>query len=55
MSWEVLTMRSATSFFNPALARSDLRRYWPALFLYVGCGSFSCRFSCGFRHDGTIS
>ena len=36
MSWEVLTMRSATSFFNPALARSDLRRYWPALFLYVG-------------------
>ena len=36
MSWEVLTMRSATSFFNLALARSDLRRYWPALFLYVG-------------------
>ena len=36
MSWEVLTMRSATSFFNPALARSDLRRYWPVLFLYVG-------------------
>lgn len=29
-------MRSATSFFNPALARSDLRRYWPILFLYVG-------------------
>ena len=29
-------MRSATSFFNPALARSDLRRYWPVLFLYVG-------------------
>ena len=25
MSWEVLTMRSVTSFFNPALARSDLR------------------------------
>ena len=36
MSWEVLTMRSATSFFNGAIARSDLRRYWPALFLYVG-------------------
>lgn len=36
MSWEVLTMRSATSFFNPALARSDLRRYWPVLFLYAG-------------------
>lgn len=29
-------MRSATSFFNGAIARSDLRRYWPALFLYVG-------------------
>lgn len=29
-------MRSATSFFNPALARSDLRRYWPVLFLYAG-------------------
>ena len=27
MSWEVLTMRSVTSFFNPALARSDLRRH----------------------------
>lgn len=36
MSWEVLTMRSATSFFNGAIARSDLRRYWPVLFLYVG-------------------
>ena len=36
MSWEVLTMRSAKSFFNGAIARSDLRRYWPALFLYVG-------------------
>lgn len=28
-------MRSATSFFNRAIARSDLRRYWPALFLYT--------------------
>ena len=28
MSWEVLTMRSATSFFNPALARSDLLDRW---------------------------
>ena len=36
MSWEVLTMRSAKSFFNGAIARSDLRRYWPVLFLYVG-------------------
>lgn len=35
MSWEVLTMRSVTSFFNPALARSDLRRHWPVLFLYT--------------------
>lgn len=28
-------MRSVTSFFNPALARSDLRRHWPILFLYT--------------------
>ena len=35
MSWEVLTMRSVTSFFNPALARSNLRRHWPILFLYT--------------------
>ena len=35
MSWEVLTMRSVTSFFNPALARSDLRRHWPIPFLYT--------------------
>lgn len=36
MSWEVLTMRSAKSFFNPTIARSDLRHYWPMLFCYVG-------------------
>lgn len=36
MSWEVLTMRSAKSFFNPTIARSDLRYYWPMLFGYVG-------------------
>lgn len=36
MSWEVLTMRSAKSFFNPTIARSDLRHYWPLLFGYVG-------------------
>lgn len=36
MSWEVLTMRSAKSFFNPTIARSDLRHYWPVLFGYVG-------------------
>lgn len=47
MSWEVLTMRSATSFFNPALARSDLRRYWPALFLYVGLWIIFLPCSCG--------
>lgn len=29
-------MRSAKSFFNGAIARSDLRRYWPVLFLYAG-------------------
>lgn len=36
MSWEVLTMRSAKSFCDPTIARSDLRHYWPLLFLYVG-------------------
>lgn len=36
MSWEVLTMRSTKSFFNPTIARSDLRHYWPLLFGYVG-------------------
>lgn len=29
MSWEVPTMKSATSFFNGALFRSNLRRFWP--------------------------
>lgn len=29
-------MRSAKSFFNPTIARSDLRHYWPLLFGYVG-------------------
>ena len=29
MSWEVPTMKSATSFFNPTLFRSNLRRFWP--------------------------
>lgn len=47
MSWEVLTMRSVTSFFNPALARSDLRRHWPILFLYTPpSGWWRCRCSC---------
>lgn len=46
MSWEVLTMRSVTSFFNPALARSDLRRHWPILFLYTAIWMVACRCSC---------
>ena len=36
MRWEVPTMRSATSFFDKTLARSDLRHYWPILFVYSG-------------------
>ena len=35
MSWEVLTMRSATSFFDKTTARSDLRRHWPIAFIYT--------------------
>ena len=34
MSWEVPTMRSATSFFNPALSKSLLRRFWPLTAFY---------------------
>lgn len=29
-------MRSATSFFDKTLARTDVRRYWPLLFVYTG-------------------
>ena len=29
MSWEVSTMRCGTSFFNPTVYRSCLKRYWP--------------------------
>ena len=29
MNWEVLTMQSATSFFNRALFRKNLQRFWP--------------------------
>lgn len=47
MSWEVLTMRSAKSFFNGAIARSDLRRYWPVLFLYVGLWLLFLPIPCG--------
>ena len=35
MRWEVPTMRSATSFFDKATARSDLRRHWPIAFIYT--------------------
>ena len=34
MNWEVLTMRSATSYFK-TLVRSDLRHYWPICFGYT--------------------
>ena len=35
MRWEVPTMRSATSFFDKTIARSDLRRHWPIAFIYA--------------------
>lgn len=35
MRWEVPTMRSATSFFDKTIARSDLRRHWPIAFVYT--------------------
>ena len=35
MSWEVWSMPRKTSFCNRALLRSDVKRYWPLLFLYV--------------------
>ena len=28
-------MRSATSFFDKTLVRTDVRRYWPLLFVYT--------------------
>ena len=34
MNWEVLTMRSVTSYFK-TLVRSDLRHYWPICFAYT--------------------
>ena len=34
MRWEARTMRFGKSFFNGAVARSDVRRYWPALLIY---------------------
>lgn len=35
MNWEVKTMQSATSYFNPALYRKTLARFWP---LWTGYG-----------------
>ena len=35
MSWEVPTMQSATSFFDRALFRRDLQRFWPLWFGYT--------------------
>ena len=29
MSWEVRTMRSATSYFNFTLLRKNFARFWP--------------------------
>ena len=43
MRWEVLTMRSATSFFDKTLLRTDVRRYWPLLFFYTGIWIVLCR------------
>ena len=34
MSWEVRTMRSVTSCFNPALFKKNLSRFWPIWTLY---------------------
>ena len=36
MRWEVQTMRSATSCFNKTIIRTDVKRFWPLLFLYTG-------------------
>ena len=35
MSWEVRTMRSATSCFNPTLYRKTMFRFWPLWALYA--------------------
>ena len=35
MSWEVRTMRSATSCFNPTLYRKTMLRFWPLWALYA--------------------
>ena len=55
MSWEVLTMRSVTSFFNPALARSDLRRHWPIPFLYTAIWMVALPVQLYLRHIAAVS
>ncbi len=35
MSWEVTTMRSKTSYFNPTLFLKNLTRFWPIWALYT--------------------
>ncbi len=36
MSWEVQSMKSKTSLFNPGLSRSILSRFWPLWLIYLG-------------------
>ena len=38
MNWEVRTMRSVTSWFNPTLYRKNITRFWPLWGLYLFCG-----------------
>ena len=42
MSWEVRTMRSATSYFNFTLLRKNFARFWPiwSLYGYIGTGEW---------------
>jgi len=35
MSWEVRTMKSGTSYFEPTLFKKNLTRYWPIWVLYT--------------------
>ena len=47
MSWEVRTMRSATSYFNFTLLRKNVARFWPiwslyGLFCWRCCPSIFC-------------
>ena len=38
MNWEVRTMRSVTSWFNPTLYKKNITRFWPLWGLYLFCG-----------------